>query len=166
LEIVYLKQIHSPIILPATKNNLEAEGDGLLNYGLPFAIKTADCLPILILGKNGQALLHAGWRGLFNKIISQPQIKGINPYYAFIGPAISHEHYEVQNDFLKNFDDFIHKDGKTYFDLKLEASKQLKKNYPSIEVEDCGICTFSNERLNSYRRDKNQQRNWNLFIPN
>jgi copper oxidase (laccase) domain-containing protein len=147
-----VKQTHSAIILNEKNcNQLEA-----------------DCLPILLLGDKEHALVHAGWRGLHNEILKNDLIKKINPFYAFIGPHISSAHYEVQPDFKANFrqsDAFLELEGKLYFDLSVVARAQLSAFYPGIIIEESTLCTFSNEDLHSYRRNKTSERNWNVYIP-
>lgn len=167
-DLISVKQTHSAIVLNE-KNCNGLEADGMIGDSLsPMAILTADCLPILLLGKIEHALIHAGWRGLQNEILKNDLIKKINPFYAFIGPHISVKNYEVQPDFKANFsnpDAFTEREGKQYFDLSVVAQAQLKALYPDILIEESGICTFANEKFHSYRRNKTNERNWNIYIP-
>ena len=167
-ELLRVKQTHSSIILNE-KNCHELEADGIVGHSAsPMAILTADCLPILILGEKEHAFVHAGWRGLQNEILRNELIKKIKPFYAFIGPHISALHYEVQPDFRSNFKEmnaFTQRDEKIYFDLSVVARAQLKNNYPKITIEQSDLCTFSNEQFHSYRRNKTNERNWNIYIP-
>ncbi len=99
-----VKQTHSSIIIPYKGDDLDAaEADGIIfkyatleTVGASVAITTADCLPILFLGKKKGAFVHAGWRGLARKIHLAPEISAIRPYYAFIGPHIGQDSFEVQ----------------------------------------------------------------------
>lgn len=168
-DLIRVKQTHSAIILNE-KDCHESEADGIVgDSSSPKAILTADCLPILLLGENGHALVHAGWRGLQNEILKNNLIKKIKPFYAFIGPHISDLHYEVQPDFRANFNKldnaFVLREGKLYFNLSLVAIAQLKAFYPRVSIEESGVCTFSNENFHSYRRNKTNERNWNVYIP-
>lgn len=133
---------------------------------IAIAIKTADCMPVLLLGLKGFAFIHAGWQGLSQGILLQSEIKSIAPQLAYIGPCIHKESYEVSDDFNKHFphsDSFIEKEGKHYFDLIDHATKQLEKAYFSIKVIDSEVCTFKDEKFFSYRRNKTEERNWNIF---
>jgi YfiH family protein len=167
-DLLRVKQTHSNIVLDE-KNCNELEADGIAgNSKTPLAILTADCLPILLLGENGHAMIHAGWRGLQNQILNNDLIKKIKPTYAFIGPHIKAHNYEVQEDFKLNFpnpDVFKKLNDKIYFDLLAVAKTQLKKLFPEITIEDSGLCTFSDLNFHSYRRDKTTERNWNVYIP-
>jgi YfiH family protein len=167
-DLIKVKQTHSPIVLNEKScNGLEA--DGMVgNSTTPMAILTADCLPILLLGESEYALVHAGWRGLENQILANELIKKIKPKYAFIGPHISVQNYEVQPDFKANFSNaeaFAEIKGKLFFDLSVIVNSQLKTLYPGILIEEANICTFSNENFHSYRRNKTTERNWNVYIP-
>ena len=171
-----VKQTHSSIVQnqhDVQKADLPKEADGMVGSSVvPMAILTADCLPILLLGKNDHAFVHAGWRGLQKEILSHNLIQKIGPQYVFIGPHISVNYYEVQPDFRDNFKNistdskvFIEKEGKIFFNLAIVARLQLESLYPGIKIEDSGSCTFQDERFHSYRRNKTLERNWNIYIP-
>ena len=169
-EFLKVKQTHSDLVIPEDKCAVEIEGDGIIGESVvPKVILTADCVPIVLLGKDKHVVIHAGWRGLAQNILANDLVKSINPIYAFIGPHIRPEHYEVQSDFLSNFphfsEAFTEHHGKIYFNMEYVATRQLKDAYPGIVVEDCGLCTFSNLKFHSYRRDKTTQRNWNIYFP-
>ncbi len=163
-----VEQVHGNDIVEASLKKLKA--DGLYSQKESshiWGIKTADCLPIFLQGKNGNALVHAGWRGLHSKILENPQLKKIAPIYAFIGPHIHVDSYQVGEDFKNYFPQEYFKflDDALYFDLTKYAQDALVEYYQNISVEDSGICTFSSSLFHSYRRNKTTQRNWNLFIP-
>ena len=164
-----VKQVHSDIVVPEKEANSEAEADGIIGSSdSPLAVLTADCLPIVLMGKNLHAVIHAGWKGLQNNILGDTQIKAMNPTHAFLGPHIRVHNYEVQTDFKKNFPgshSFLADKDQLFFDLTKEVTMQLKTFYPNIEISDCDICTFTNEHFASFRRNKTQKRNWNVFIP-
>ena len=64
-DVKKVKQIHSTKIVSIDEENGEADGLVLNKFEKEnLAILTADCMPVLLLGKNGSTLLHAGWRGL------------------------------------------------------------------------------------------------------
>jgi copper oxidase (laccase) domain-containing protein len=167
-----VKQTHSNIVLSEThclqsKELLEA--DAIVgNSKFPIAVRTADCVPIVLLGENAHAIVHAGWRGLHNEILHHDLIQAIHPIYAFIGPHISAQNYEVQPDFRKNFTlpvAFAQINGVLTFNLSLVAHSQLERFYPGIKIEESTICTFDHLEMHSYRRNKTTERNWNVYIP-
>ena len=171
-----VKQVHGAKVLNSRmvtqqRENLEADGLYCLNNEelIPMAIKTADCLPIAVCGEKGVAIVHAGWRGVAANIFSPKNLQSISPTSFFIGPAIAVESYEVQPDFLAHFPNlencFIHKDQKIYFDLKLAALSLIKVQYPLALIEMSELDTFTHPKLHSYRKDKTESRNWNLWLP-
>ncbi len=192
-----VNQVHGNEIIVVNQKYLNyskfEEGDGLLfyfkdfshvNFPLRLAIKTADCLPIVILGKSGVSHLHAGWRGLRSdvSILSRSILKTIEPFFAFIGPSICEKCFKVGEEFkdyfppLKNgnnnyFSTSNNEEGHLTFNLKLKAREELI-NHLSLkesEIEFSSLCTFCSDLswgLKSYRRDKTLKRNLNLLIIN
>lgn len=170
LDFLKVKQTHSDIVLPEGLCTTEQIADGIIgNTETPKAILTADCVPLVLLGAQDHVVIHAGWRGLAQNILTHELVKKMNPVFAFIGPHIRQMNYEVQKDFLAHFpnhsDAFKEVNGKIYFDLSLVAKAQLMAAYPGIVVEDCGLCTFSEEKFHSYRRNQTTNRNWNIYFP-
>ena len=169
-DFLKVKQTHSNLIIPESVCVTETEGDGIIGESpVPKVILTADCVPIVLIGKDKHVVIHAGWRGLAQNILMSELVKSIKPTYAFIGPHIRPEHYEVQPDFLSNFphfsEAFTKHHGNIYFNMEHVVTRQLKEAYPGIVIEDCGLCTFSNVAFHSYRRDKTTQRKWNIYFP-
>ena len=167
-DVIECKQVHSNIVLSYTGNSLsKIEADGIIIDPKIFpntclAIKTADCLPILLVGEK-IALIHAGWKGLANHILNHELLSCESFHSALIGPSI-HD-YEVTEEFKQNFShskNFYQKD-QLYFDLQAEAKEQILNFFPNTKVEISSICTLKNIEYNSYRRDKTTKRNWNLF---
>lgn len=167
--VLHTNQTHSiDIVSPET---LPAEADGIVvsweEFDKPLAIKTADCMPVVIEGEKGVVFLHAGWRGLADGILKRPEIELIKPQRVFIGPSIHACCFEVSPDFRENFPDSPHfkeSGGKLFFDLLEEAKRQLRECYPSLLVNAAPVCTSCSDSLHSYRRDKTKERNWNLYI--
>lgn len=165
----HVTQVHgvdivSLVTLPTEADGLVASWEELKN---PLAIKTADCLPVVIEGEKGVVFLHAGWRGLADGILKRPEISMIIPQRAFIGPCIHVCCFEVSGDFKENFKKSPHfkeSAGKFYFDLTQEAKDQLHNQYPNLLVSIAPLCTCCHNDLHSYRRDKTTKRNWNLYI--
>ena len=162
-------QVHGTNIV--SLENLPCEADGLTvlwnDFEYPLAIKTADCLPIVIEGEKGVVCLHAGWRGLADGILRNPQIGLINPQRVFIGPSIHECCFEVSHDFHFNFPQspfFKKTKGKYYFNLQEEAKRMLREIYPTLLIQFAPVCTSCNENLHSYRRNKTKERNWNIYI--
>ena len=134
------------------------------------AIKTADCVPVLIYDpvKNIIAAVHAGWRGTTQNIVQNTINQmiacfGSNPsdLWAGIGPSISPEIYEVGEEVWSQFAPEFYrptnpfKKDKRLLDLWKANSNQLTSlGVPENQIEVAGICTMSNPELFfSARRD-------------
>ncbi len=166
LDFHFVKQVHGNQVLSSFDTTSEA--DGMIgDYNTKLAIITADCLPILFLGEKNYAFIHAGWKGLQQKIIGNSNIKKIKPLHIFIGPSIQANSFEVQEDFKLHFPHakLILKKQKLFFNLQEEALLQISQNYPNTQVEVSSIDTFTSAQFHSYRRNKTVLRNWNVFLP-
>ena len=64
----WLKQVHGTDVAAASGKGEEQEADAVWTNlpGLPCAVLTADCLPVLFCDQTGTAVAaaHAGWKGL------------------------------------------------------------------------------------------------------
>ena len=141
-----------------------------------LSVRVADCLPIWVNDKKHRSfgLIHAGWRGLHKKIIIKTIEKMVKDYNTdpknlkvTIGPHICQKHYEVKKDVSSKFVNFsgaiIKNSGKEFLDLAGVAKLQLKN--AGVDEKNIKIdkrCTFEDEKLYSYRRDKTDKRN--LYI--
>ena len=137
-KIILLNQVHSNkfyYIGIHSKFNNKFEGDALVTdkKGIPIAVLTADCAPILIYdhSKKMIAAIHAGWKGAYKgivkKVVKFMIKKGCSSknITAAIGPCISSNNYEVKEDFIKKF---LKKDKKNIIFFK----KTKDKNYFSL----------------------------------
>lgn len=162
------KQIHSAIVVHESEINEHTEADGIVGNSINAkCILTADCLPIVIEGLNGHATLHAGWKGVRDEIVLNEAIKKLNAQSALIGPHICENCYEVQPEFKKNFENsksFVERDGKLFFSLKKEIISQLKRLNPQIEIIDMNLCTMEDPSLHSFRKNKTEKRNYNIYL--
>lgn len=181
-QIVTCRQIHSDqVFVVDSLPSAPVEGDALLTPvpGLFPAVKTADCLPILLLDpvRRISGAVHAGWRGTVLRITKKvlavmSRLFGSKPadLIAVLGPAIGPCCYEVDNTVIEPFcqaipqpDRFISLQGSRnpgpgqapHLDLtavnrwELVAAGVLEKN-----LYAAGLCTCCREDLlYSHRRD-------------
>ena len=178
-EIFFVKQFHSNKFLYLNKNfnikNRSVNADAIISekQGLPIAVLTADCVPVLIYDKKRImiAAIHAGWRGAYKGIIKRV-IKfmckqGCNPkdMTAAIGPSISKKNYEVRKQFRQKFIKkdrldhkfFTMKKNKIYFDLPNYVKKQVKLNQIK-NIDLLNIDTF-NRRNNFFSARRSLKNN-------
>lgn len=168
-EPVWLNQIHTNNIVEASSGrNSAADASYTSQSNTVCAIRTADCLPVLITDKQGSVVsaIHAGWKSLAQNIIElmvEKLNKDPKELLIWLGPAISASHYEVGQDmkdfFLEDpegFQEIHNKSGKYLADLyKLAKLRLAKLNIDAKNIFGGNLCTYSNPDLfHSARRDK------------
>jgi len=166
----WIFQEHGNKVVELPSNNLIGDAVFTKKKNIVCAVRTADCLPILLTNKNMSfvAAIHAGWRSLALGIIENTiiSISSNSEVYAWLGPSISIENYEVGKEFYNyfmNIDDdlsnaFLKIDDKYKFSLPIAARIKLNKigvNKIYGSTVDQDFCTFNDDkRFYSYRRDK------------
>lgn len=188
-DVISVPQIHSNIVKAVTQedagrgyyysNGFSCDGYITVEKDLPIGVKTADCVPILLEGRNENdevvavSAIHAGWRGTADRIAEEAikklcdlEVKVQNIYVA-IGPCIDECCYEVGIDFAEQIEiklgqNYKNKyikskeNGSIYADLKgmnFEILTSIGVPFQNIDV--CSCCTCCNEDLfYSHRRQK------------
>ncbi|HUO31543.1 MAG TPA: peptidoglycan editing factor PgeF [Bryobacteraceae bacterium] len=159
-----LHQIHSDICVAAGgRTGLLGEGDALLENtpGRLVAVKTADCIPILLVDEDCRAVaaVHAGWRGTVSGIAGQAvrhmrAAFGSRPehLHAAIGPGIGKCCYEVGPEVAVQFGET----GRANIDLAAANRRQLEAaGIPAAQIYVAGLCTQCGAAdFHSYRRDQ------------
>lgn len=168
-EPIWLKQIHSNIIVEATAKNQESVADASFSTKPRdvCTVLTADCLPVLMCHRDGThvAAIHAGWRGLANGIL-ETTLKTLNlppeDILVWFGPAISAKHFEVRKDV---YDIFTQHDPNAASAFTLFAPEHWHADIYALarlRLQSVGVkqiyggeyCTYSDQnRFYSYRRD-------------
>jgi YfiH family protein len=167
--IAHLRQVHGRRVVYARASGLYEEADAVYTDrpNLWLAIKTADCVPVLLSAPGLVAAVHAGWRGLKEGILAQTvttlcKTANLLPdeLHAAIGPCISAPHYEVEAEIADDIPHGIHgpspKPGKALLNLGETAREQLiAAGLPGRQVHHTKRCTFAEKSwFNSYRRSK------------
>jgi len=176
MRLILLDQIHSDLIhIIEHAPSDRPQGDALVTAvpGLLLAIKTADCLPILMTDARLRvvAAVHAGWRGTRSRIL-QKTIRVMREHFgtdpadvlASLGPCIGPSCYEVGDDVRSEFSAAAFPDalftpagrpGKSFFDLWGANVLQLQSaGVPSDRITADSRCTHCDESLYSWRRDR------------
>jgi YfiH family protein len=158
--LAFNRQVHSPTVHRARPAGRGERGDGLWSDEprLPMLAMSADCLPIAIARTDGPralAVLHAGWRGLAEGVVSEGVralcADSTQALAAVVGPAIGPCCYEVGPEVAGLFDADLTVDGK--LDLGAAAERALR-TAGVARVERIGLCTRDNPELFfSHRRD-------------
>lgn len=189
-EPVWLKQVHGTHVQDidiTTPTVPEADASISFKPNTVCAIRTADCLPVLLCDTAGTqvAAIHAGWRGLSAGILQTTCAKltaAPSNCLAWLGPAIGSQSFEVGRDVLNNFLD----NGwelpviNSAFQLKPQTNDKWLANLYQLArhaLQQHGFaaeniyggewCTYSDpERFYSYRRSKDTGRMVSLIWRN
>ena len=181
LQLALAWQVHGDAI--RTVANAEDVGDSELRAdavmsnmrGVLAAVKTADCVPVLIGDPTSGAFVavHAGWRGTAQSIVKEAVAEMHETYasnpsdmIAAIGPAATCKSYEIGreviDDFKNNFGEVSKKyftptrDGHALVDLHAANRDQLTEGGVAEQnIYVAPFCTMERGDLFfSYRREK------------
>ncbi len=182
-----LAQVHSDKVVFAAE--LEAdyyslEADALVTSvkGLALTIQTADCLPIAFFSSAPQvaAIAHAGWRGTAGGVVERT-MELINRKFAVspselsavVGPCISAENYEVDDELYNRF---VNSFGKSAAGVTARGTKSislraavrrilLNAGVMPANIYDLPLCSHGREDLfYSHRRDDGNTARMTNFI--
>jgi YfiH family protein len=155
-QVVFALQVHGTRLIehPYEGSIPEADGHVVTEPGPAPMVLAADCLPIVLYGPGGLAMVHAGWRGLAGGIVGAAA-EAVEADAAAIGPGIGPCCYEVGDEVLDAFADLG--DGIAtgrMLDLP-EVARRLLARAGVEQVESTGLCTSCERELFfSHRRDQ------------
>ncbi len=171
----WMSQMHGADIACADESWTSVQADGCVAFspGHACAVRTADCLPVLLCDTAGSRVgaAHAGWRGLAAGVIESTFAAlcrgGSHPVnagqlMAWIGPGIGASAYQVVSDVLESVTQsspqaarfFSPQPGNRWLmDLAALARHQLRQ-LGVARIYGGRWCTYSNpQRFHSFRRD-------------
>jgi purine-nucleoside/S-methyl-5'-thioadenosine phosphorylase / adenosine deaminase len=166
---LWLNQVHGTNVAvePLRASSPTADAMLIRQPQTVCAVMTADCLPVIFASDDGLeiAVAHAGWRGLCEGVLeSTVQAFNARPeqILAWLGPAISQEHFEVGSEVRRAFvrhaasaDDcfVLNRRGRWQADL-YQLARQRLNSAGVRQVSGGEFCTFHYAgRFFSYRRD-------------
>ena len=171
--VALVKQVHGDRIVAADRalaaDSTEADAIVVVEDGVLAAVKTADCVPVLLLaagdGPRFAAAVHAGWRGTVAGIVARAVERaeeiGVDPerLHACLGPSIGPCCYEVGEEVAARFEVErlpVHRDGpRPRLDLRAINSILLERaGVRSDRILLSGPCTrCCHDVYWSYRQD-------------
>lgn len=149
-----------------------ADGLTTASRNLVLAIRTADCVPILLADRNRRAVaaVHAGWRGVVSGVLpatitALSERHHVEPadLCVAIGPCIGLPHFEIGPEVAEAFvqaglgDALDHNLGpRPHADMSFALVIQLRCAGVAAEsIDRTDRCTFEhNEEFFSHRRDR------------
>ncbi len=166
--IATVTQVHAAdVVVAPTTSETEADAIIVEDARTIAAVRTADCVPILIgCPKTGfAAAIHAGWRGIVAGIpdatIDTLRRRGAEPrnLIAAIGPAIGLDAFEIGEEVAVAFeaarlDQFVRRGpGRPHADLcGATVSRLLAAGMDRGMIDGEPLCTASDDRFFSHRR--------------
>lgn len=116
-EWTWLEQVHGATVVrvrePGQHAGVRADAAVTTRRDAPVCVQTADCIPLLLVGAGGVAVVHAGWRGLLEDVVAAAAAElsdatGGGDLVAWRGPCIGPECYEFG---LAELDDVVRRFG-------------------------------------------------------
>ncbi len=168
-----IRQTHSDIVTEASDLLPEADAHYTARANEALLIATADCMPILIYCRQTKrvAAVHAGWRGIENRI-SEKTLKQLiatgstkKEFQIWVGPHILQNSFEIDLATLKrlqtaqndlNATDYVFQRGeKFYVALNKILESQIKNIVATpTQIHFLDIDTKTNSDYYSYRREQ------------
>jgi purine-nucleoside/S-methyl-5'-thioadenosine phosphorylase / adenosine deaminase len=171
----FARQVHGAAVLVAERAGRVGEGDVLVTEqrGLPLAIITADCLPIVIYDPLRRRLgaVHAGWRGTVQSVTRAAVDRLVESgsdadgLVVAIGPSIGPCCYEVDAPvidrlraaFPGGWEHWVTPAGPGKWMLDLWAANEDQLTAADVDpnmIDNLRLCTACNlDRFYSYRRE-------------
>ncbi len=149
--------------------------DALYTYepNLLLCCFTADCVPLILYSEVTGLIgvIHSGWQGTVQEITPKVlkhliQVENCDPkdIHVFIGPAISQEKFEADQDVCDRFkalgyaEEFIYFNDQTrkyHIDNQLVVKRQCElQGVPAENISVDRTCTYTGSDCYSHRRDK------------
>ena len=159
-----LKQVHSAdCVVAEGRRGVLGEGDAVLENtpGAVVAVKTADCIPLLLVDERhcAVAAVHAGWRGtaaqIARRAVEAMQARyGTEPgdLHVALGPGIGACCFEVGPEVAEQFG----REGRAHIDLQEENRMQLlEAGVTAQRIYASNFCTMcAADEFHSFRRDR------------
>ncbi len=176
-DLQFLNQVHGATVVTIEQvrrasSPIDADAVTGRAPGDCCAVRTADCLPILICARDGSeiAAAHGGWRGVEAGVIEATVAAldaASSELLAWLGPAISQRHFEVGEEVREAF---LARDPDAAACFEPNARGRWQADLYGLarrRLHACGIraiyggrwCTYrESELFYSYRRDADTAR--------
>jgi len=188
--IAFLSQVHGRTahffeapVARAETITLEGDAIGGTDADSAYAVRTADCVPVLLASERGAVMaVHAGWRGVACRVVDAAVAKlreqegGGGRLLAAVGPHISAQAFEVSEDVAEELaascpaPGAVRREGfaKPHVDLRFIVTQQLLAlGLGAGDIDQVRGCTvLEPERYFSFRRDgKRSGRHLSAIVP-
>ena len=171
-DVILMQQVHGSsvvvideIIPEVLKRELPVDGLVTELRGLKLAVKTADCIPLLMVEteRNIIAAVHVGWRSALegiveNALISMLVLGGrVANIRAALGPSLQKESFPVSKEMMHlyprtEYKFFTTKEEGIFFDAPAYVRYRLERNNVT-NIESIDINTYRDDNYYSYRKN-------------
>ena len=166
-DVVLMHQTHSS--MAQTVTNMPSElvnADALVTRtaGLKLAVKTADCIPLLLADEENTviAAVHVGWRSGLKGIIETALLKMIgkgaelSKIKAALGPSLQPASFQVKTDMVSLYppmeQQFFEKTADGFLFNATDYVVYRLKRVGVTDIFVSAVDTFTDKSYNSYRR--------------
>jgi len=161
----WLRQVHGATVVEVTEpgehRGAEADGAFTATPGCRLAVRTADCVPVVLVGDGVVGVAHAGWRGLADGVIEATATAMGSVREAHIGPHIRRGCYEFATPDLDEVARVLG-DGvrakTTWGTPALDLTLGVREALGDVEINDTGACTACSDMYFSWRARQEPQR--------
>jgi YfiH family protein len=160
-----LRQVHGATVVTVTDpgDHAGAEADAAVTRTpmARLAVRTADCVPIVLEGDGVVAVVHAGWRGLAAGVVAATIDAMGGARRAVIGPHIRVGCYEFGAAELDQVTGALggHVRGTTNWETPaLDLTAGVVHALGDIAIDDAGACTACTDLYFSWRARKDTAR--------
>lgn len=154
----WLRQVHGCGVVRVSRSGPQGDADAAFTTqaGLPLAVATADCYPVILEADGAVGIAHSGWRGTVAGVVAALReamaAAGFDPERAAIGPGIGPCCFEVGAEVAAQFPE--HSGLTSWGTLSVDLRDAIRAALAGVDVWDAGVCTMSDDGYHSYRRDR------------
>ena len=177
-QFCFVKQIHGSHVVEASpKKLIPADGHWTQKKHTALSVQTADCLPVFLVKEERICAIHAGWRGVYHKIVPHALtlIPGLcRPELEIsIGPHILQESFTIKEDVAQKLiqsspsgDKWVRKTGQGQYQACLMSivQDQILSKTPIKNSYLLPFNTFSSNLFYSFRKSAEKKKGQTSFI--
>lgn len=157
--------MHGATVLSVTApgENAGAEADAIVTSApyAKLAVRSADCVPIVLIGRDSIGVVHAGWRGLAARVVQNAvEVMG-DVGQAHIGPHIRSGCYEFGAEDLDELAAELGSQVRSrtlWGTPSLDLTAATRAALGAIPVIDSGACTACSDLYFSWRSRRDTAR--------
>jgi len=161
----WLRQVHGATVVEVTgagqHAGIDADAAFTTRPGCTLAVRTADCVPVVLVNEAAIGVVHAGWRGLADGVIEATVDAMGAPVEAHIGPHIRRGCYEFGADDLDRVASALgdHVRATTSWGAPaLDLTAGVRHALRGVHLHDTGACTACSDVFFSWRAREERER--------